>query len=188
MYVARSVKGKGTRVFRGSVALMILQTVAGVKHGEFRHGVITGDLGNDRGGGNRRTKRIAIDHGAFLTSQTGLLVAIDQAEVRLHWQSLHSTTHGKETRAQNIMRIDFLDGSDPDGPTHFRVTAQKLIEFFAVGYRQLLGVIEMRMLQATRENRGSGINRPRPTTASDLIHASNNDRSGGVYPVLKGPG
>src|SRR5271155_5329550 len=93
----RAVKGKGTRVFRGSVALMILQTVGGVKRGEFRHGAIPRDLGDDRRGGNGRTARIAVDDGDFPAGKTGFLIAIDEAEVRLEAQALDGAAHGEET-------------------------------------------------------------------------------------------
>ena len=110
-------------MFRGSVALMILQTVGGVKHGEFRHGAIARDLGDDGRGGDGRTARVAVDDGEFPAGKTGFLVAVDQAQVRLHRKSLDRAAHGEEAGAENIMRFDFLDRGDSDGPPDFRVTA-----------------------------------------------------------------
>jgi hypothetical protein len=105
---------------------MILQSVAGVKHGEFRHGAIARDLGDDRRGGDRGTTRVAIDDRDFPAGETGFLVAVDQAEVRLHAQTLDRAAHGEEAGAENIMRLDFLDRGGSDGPPDFRVTAEKL--------------------------------------------------------------
>ena len=120
---ARAVKGKGTRVFRGSVALMILQSVAGVKHGKFRHGAITRNLGDDRRGRDGRTARVTIDDGEFPAGKTGFLIAVDQAQVWLQRKSLDRAAHGEEAGPKNIMRLDLLDGGDSDGPANFGMTA-----------------------------------------------------------------
>ena len=129
---ARAVKGNGTRVFRGSVALMILQSVGGVKRGEFRHGAIPRDLGDDRRGGDGRAARVAIDNGEFRAGETGFLIAVDQAQVRLHPKSFDRAAHRKQAGAKNIMRLDFLDGRDADGPAYFRVSYPTIgAEFFA---------------------------------------------------------
>jgi hypothetical protein len=104
---------------------MILQSVAGVKHGEFRHGAIARDLGDDRRGGDGGTTRVAIDDGEFPAGETGFLVAVDQAQVRLHAQALDRAAHGEKAGAENIVRLDFLHGSGSDGPPDFRVTAEK---------------------------------------------------------------
>ncbi len=188
MYWARAVKGKGTRVFRGSVALMILQSVAGVKRGEFRHGPIARDLDDDRRGGDRRTARVALDDRDFPAGQTGFLVAIDETKMRLHAQARDRAAHGQKTRAENIVRLDFLDRGDSDGPMNFSVTAQEGAQLRPAFGFEHLRVVEMAMPQAVGQNRRRRVDRPRPATAPDFIHARDDRPSLGTQPALECPG
>src|ERR1700677_3297583 len=112
----RSVKGKGTRVFRGSVALMILQTVAGVKRGEFPHGAVAGDLGDNGSGGDGGTAGVPVNDGKFRAGETRLDVPVDETEVGLQSEPLHRTSHGEKPCAKNIMEVDFRDRRNADRP------------------------------------------------------------------------
>src|SRR5260370_33764947 len=105
----RSVKGKGTRVFRGSVALMILETIGRVKRGEFRHGPVPGDFGDHRGRRDGGTARVAVDDGPFLAWESGHPVAVDKAHAGLHGKSRDGAAHGQPPRAHNVVRLGFLD-------------------------------------------------------------------------------
>jgi hypothetical protein len=166
---------------------MILQTVHGVKRGEFRHDAIAGDLGDDRGGGDGGTPRVAIDDGEFPAAQAGLLVAVNQAEVRLLGEALDGAAHREKTRAKNIVRLDFLNGGDADRPVDFRVAAKKMIQLRAVLGDEELGVVEMPVLQAVGQNRRRRVDRSRPASAPDFIHAGDDGDAFGAKPALEFP-
>jgi hypothetical protein len=184
---ARAVKGKGTRVFRGSVALMILETEGGVKRGEFGHGAIARDLGDDGGGGDGRAAGVAIDDGDFPAGDARLLVAIDEAEVGLQAQALHRAAHGKEARAKNIVRLDFVGRRDSDGPMHLRMFAEEVVQLRARLGDEHLRIVQVPMLQPIRQNRRRRIDRPRPAPATDFIHARDDSHAFRTKRPLKCP-
>jgi hypothetical protein len=77
---------------------MILQSIAGVKHGQLPHQAIPRDLGDDRCGGNGRTAGIAIDHSHLYATEAGFLISIDETQMGLNRKSRHGAAHGEETR------------------------------------------------------------------------------------------
>jgi hypothetical protein len=154
---------------------MILQTVAGVKRGEFRHVAVAGDLGDDRGGGDGGAERVAVDDGPFLARKPGFLAAVDEAEIGLDRKARNGAAHGQERGLENIMRVDFPDRGDADGPVDFGVTAQKVIQFDSMFRPQLLRVVEMGMPQAVGQDRGGGEDRPGPAPAPHFIDTGDDD-------------
>jgi len=179
---ARSVKGKGTLMLRGSVALMILQTVAGVKRGEIGHGAVAGNLGDDRGGGDGGATGVAVDDGDFLAAEPSLLVAVDEAEMRLLFQAIDGAAHGEEAGAKDVVGVDFLDGSDADGPMDFGVAAEEVADFLAILSDEHFRIVEVAMFQAVGEDGSGGVDRAGPASATDLIDAGDDGEMRGVGP------
>jgi hypothetical protein len=166
---------------------MILQSVGGVKRGEFLHGAVACDLGDDGGGGDGGAARIAVDDGEFVTGKTGLTVAIDQAEVRLEVKTLDRAAHGEETGAENIVRLDFLEGGDADGPVDLGMAAEEMIELGAILGDEQLRVVEMAMSQAIGQDRRRRIDRTRPAAAADFIHPGDDGHAFGAQATLEFP-
>ena len=175
-------------MFRGSVALMILQSVAGVKRGEFRHGEIARDLGDDRRGGDGRTARVAIDDGDFPAGESGFLVAVDEAEVRLEGKTRDRAAHGEKARAENVVRLDFLDGGDSYRPLHLRVAAEKFLQLSPALGLERLRVVEMYVPQAVGQNRRRGVDRSRPAASPHFIHSCDDSRVSRTQSALEFPG
>jgi len=163
-------------MLRGSVALMILQTVRGVKRAECDHGRIARDLGDDRCGGDGGAFRVTVNDGDFAAGQARALVAVDEAELRRGVQARDGAAHGEQAGAEDIMGIDFLDRGDADGPRDFGVAAEKFLQLRAMLGGELLGVVEVGMLEAVGQNRRGGVDRPGPATAPDFIHARDDYR------------
>jgi hypothetical protein len=166
---------------------MILQTVGGVKRGEFRHGAITRDLGDDGRGGDGGAAGIAVDDGDFGAGEARLLVAIDEAEVRLQREARHGAAHGEQARAENIVGLDFLHRGDADGPAHVRVGAEEGAQLDPAFGLELFGIVEVFMRQAIRQNRCRRKDRPRPATAPDFIHAGDDGHALGSQAALEFP-
>ncbi len=115
---------------------MILQTVGGVKRGEFLHGPIAGDLGDDRSGGDGGAAGVAINDRQFRAGEACLFIAINEAKLRWRGQTGHGAAHGEQAGLEDILRVDFLDGGVADGPMDLRMVAEQLAEFFAMFGRQ----------------------------------------------------
>ena len=184
----RAVKGKGTRVFGGSVALMILQTVRGVKRGEIGHGAIAGDLGDDGCGSDGRALGVAVDDSDFQAGKAGFFIAVNEAEAGLAGESLYGTAHGEEAGTEDIVGFDFFDGGDADGPDNLGMRAEEMAEFVAMLAGDLLGVVEVTMAQAVGQNRGGGVDGTSPATATNFIHAGDDGDFRGTQFALEGPG
>jgi len=111
---------------------MILQTVGRVKRGEFLHGAIARDLGDDRRGGDGGAAGVAVDDGEFWAGEPGLLVAVDEAEMRLQGEARDRAAHGEQACAENIVRLDFFQRSDADGPSDLGVRAKEMAQLGAM--------------------------------------------------------
>ena len=179
-------------MFRGSVALMILQSVGGVKRGELGHGAIARDLGDDRCGGDGGAAGVAIDDGDFQAGEAGLLVAVDEAGVGLDGharvaEALDGAAHGEEAGAENIVGLDFLGGRDADRPRDLGMTAEKMAQFLAVLDEEELRVVEMPVLEAVGQDDRRGIDRPGPAAAADFIDSGDEGQAFGAQLALECP-
>jgi hypothetical protein len=125
-------------MFLGSVALMFLQSVVGVKHGELHHGAVTGNLGDDGGGGDGGATGVAIDDGHLRTTQTGPLVAVDEAEFGLALETRDGAAHGKQAGPENIVEFDLFQRGDANGPMHFGMAAKEMTQLLAIFPEQKL--------------------------------------------------
>jgi len=181
------VKGKGTRVFGGSVALMILQTVRGVKRGEFRHGSVARNLGQDRGSGDGGAAGVALDNGDFRAGEARLFVAVDEAEMGLKRQTRDGAAHGEEAGLEDIVGVDFLDGGEAEGPAHVGMAAEKMAEFLPLLDRELLRVVEVRVPQAVGQHGRRRVDRPGPAAAPDFIDTRHQRGVGGTQAALEFP-
>ena len=175
-------------MFRGSVALMILQSVSRVKRGEFGHGPVPRDFGDDRGGGDGGTAGVAIDDGDFPAGETGFLIAIDQAEVGLRPKALHRAAHREETCPENIMRFDFLDRRDADRPMDLPVRAEEGAQLGAAFGLEFLRVAKVLVPQAVGQDRRRREDRTGPAAAPDFIHSRNDRHVLGTQIPLELPG
>jgi hypothetical protein len=171
MYWARAVKGKGTRVFRGSVALMILQTIGRVKRGEFLHGMVSRHLGNDRGSRDGGAPGIPVDDGKLSAGQSCLLIAVNQTKMRLDAQALNGTAHGEKTGTKDIVGFNLLQGCDAKGPVDLGMAAQEMTQLSAIFGQEQLRVVEMPVLQTVGQDRRRCVDRSGPAPAPYLIHA-----------------
>lgn len=162
-------------MFRGSVAFMILQSVAGVKHGEFHHHTVPLNLGDDGSRRNGRAKRVAVNDGPLLAGKTGFLVSINETKMRLERKPLHRAAHGQQAGLQNIMQLDFLHRGDSNGPLHLGVSAQEIAQFCPMLGSQNLRIVEMLMRQAVGDDRRCRHDWSGPTTASHFIDSRHHD-------------
>jgi hypothetical protein len=170
-----------------SVALMFLQSVVGVKHGELGHGAVAGDLGDDGGGGDGGAAGVAVDDGELLAGEAGAHVAVDEAEVGLELEALDGAAHGEEAGAKNIVEIDFLERGNADGPVDLGVRAEEVVEVLTVFAQEELGVVEVAMLEAVGEDGGGGEDGAGPAAAADFINAGDDGNAFGAELAFEFP-
>ena len=92
----------------GGIALVLLQTVAGVLLRQAQHHPVPADLGQDGGRRNGSAAGIPFDDGPGLQPQAGVAVAIHQRKLRLGGKHLHRPAHGQKGGLQDVEPVDFL--------------------------------------------------------------------------------
>jgi len=157
---------------------MILQSVTGVKHGEFPHQPVPRDFGDDGSRRDGRAKRVAVDDGPFLSGKTGLLVTVHEAKLGRKRKPLDRAAHGQKAGLQNIVQFDFLDRGDANAPLDLCVTAQKIIQLVPMRGGQDFGVVEMLVREAIGNDRRRRHDRPGPTSAPHFINPGHRDEAG----------
>jgi len=167
---------------------MILQTVRGVKRGEIGHGAVAGNLGDDGGGGDGGAEGVAVDYCFFFTRETGFFVAVDEAEVGLLAETRDGAAHGEEAGLEDIVGVDFLDGGDADGPVDFGVSAEEVVDFFAMLFDEELRVVEMLVSQTVGDNGSGGVDGAGPAASADFIDAGDKGDALGAEGALEFPG
>src|SRR6185369_12923301 len=75
----RTMLFEGAEMTLGRVADIRLPPIYGVRRRELPHDLVSLDLGDDRGGGDRKRDRIAADDAGDRAGEIGRLVAVDQS-------------------------------------------------------------------------------------------------------------
>ncbi len=65
----------------------------------------------------------------------------------LQVQALDRAAHGEQRGAEDVVRLDFLDGGDAYGPRDVGMAAEEVAEFLAILSEQRLRVVEVAVLQ-----------------------------------------
>jgi hypothetical protein len=91
--------------------------------------------------------------------------------MRLRFQPFHRPAHGQKAGPKDIVDLDLLQRRHADGPMHLRMLAKEVAQLLAALPHQHLGIVEIPMLQAVRQNGRRGENGTRPAPAADLIHS-----------------
>src|ERR1700722_14514476 len=97
------------------VADMARKAIVRIKRVETGHHPVARDLGDNRGGGDRETRGVALDDRAPLAAKARRPVAaVDECESRTQRQSVDGARHRRKRRAANIEKIDLLGAGEGD--------------------------------------------------------------------------
>ncbi|MNE73029.1 hypothetical protein D3C80_1690140 [compost metagenome] len=90
--------------------------VAGVLGIEQLHLAIAADLGQNRGGGDRRHLAVALDHRSARHLQDRAAIAVDQRQPGGDRQTFDRALHGQHGRMQDVQAVDLLHLGAGDAP------------------------------------------------------------------------
>src|SRR5207248_5173338 len=137
-----------------AVALVVLETVAGIEQPQSRHEPVTRDLGHDRGGRDRGEDRITADHGLAVASSVAAVTAVNEHELRPHRQACDGTCERPKRGPQNVVPVD--PPRRRDGHRHLRAGANLGVQLLARLWIELLGIIKPARYAFGVEHDGGG--------------------------------
>ncbi len=88
--------------------------ITGVALRQPAHDSVAGDLGDDRGRGDREAQRVALDDCLHRARQSRGDIAVDQRDVGAQPQRRHRPRHRRKARPQNIDPINLAPARRPD--------------------------------------------------------------------------
>jgi hypothetical protein len=119
------------------------EPVSRVESVEATHDPISYDLGHDRGGGDRRASRIAVDDCLVRWCRRTESKTVDEAGIRRGMEVCEDSAQSREVRAVQPRSVDLARGHDPNAHAG-RGRQHGLEENLAVLSRHLLGVVQCR--------------------------------------------
>ena len=81
-----------------------------------QHHPVTGDLGNDAGGGDGKALGVAFDDGGLLHAHERDAQSVHQHVIGMNVKTVQSELHGAPGRAQDVVAVDDVDIGNADGP------------------------------------------------------------------------
>ena len=110
-----AVGGQGFEVGRGGVAFVLGEMVVGVGLVEGGYFAVSGDFGEDRGGGDGLDFAVAAGDGFGWVGPIGEEVAVHQDQFGLDFELLHGAAHGQQAGPENVETVDFARACPADG-------------------------------------------------------------------------
>ena len=98
--------GNSIQVIAGGVSLVAIETIARIARVEFEHDPVASDLGDNRGGRDRRAACVAVDDRTLRHHEIGHPKRIDQHEIGKRHQAEDGPLHCPQGRLMNIDRVD----------------------------------------------------------------------------------
>ena len=127
-----------------AVALVRVEAVVRIVRVKSAHEMVAGDFGDDAGGGDEETLRIAAHNRRGRAGQSLHGEAVNQNVTDGHAQRLNCSAHGGVRGDENIEVVNLLRGGDADCPFHTLGLRQLPEALLALRGRELLGVGEFR--------------------------------------------
>lgn len=156
-------------VLLGGIACVVVPTVVRVLFVKLQHEIVATGFGQNAGGGDREVFAIALDDGLIIDEGIGFeTIAVDDDKFGAKCQGIESTVHGKDRGVENVDFVDFTGRNFGDGPSKsiaFYLFAQLITHLC----RELLAIVETRVLIVGRENDGGGKYGTCQTTAPCLV-------------------
>ena len=110
----RPEPGQRREMLRHAIAHVALEAVAGMGSAEPHHQPVAGDLGDDRGGGDREHQRVAATSPPRSRSRSRSVAAVDEDELRPHRQRLDRARQRPERGAQDVVAVDARGRAEGD--------------------------------------------------------------------------
>jgi hypothetical protein len=164
-----------------AVAVLVVgEAVVGIGAADSRHQAVAGDLGDDRGRGDRHRQAVAADDRLGRAGQAGRQhVAVDQDVVGAERQAGHGAAHAPQRGAEDVHPVD--PGAARDHDRDQPLLEDEGEEAFAVGRRQALRIVEA-LRHPAREENGRHHHRAGERPAAGLVDPGNQPR-----PLPPGP-
>lgn len=140
---AGSVVLEGFEVQAGAVAFVAGEAVDGILLVERLHEAVSGDLGDDAGGGNGETTGIASDDVPVGAGESGYGESVDQGQFGEWIEGLEGLGHGAMGGSEDVKPVDLIGLEDGHADAEVGEVLQGVVESFAFFRTQLFGIVEI---------------------------------------------
>ena len=138
----RAVFRDGRQMFRRAIALVPVETVGGKLQMIFQHQPVARDLGENAGGGDGITPRVALDDGRLLHAQRLHRAAVHE---RVRWQRTQlrqRVVHGAMRGLEDIDLVNHRRAHPGDAEFDVAAAGDVLEILFPLRLRKLFGIVQ----------------------------------------------
>lgn len=142
MVAAGPVETECCEVGGGAVALVLGESKLRELAVDLMHDAVTGDFGDDAGGGDREGSAVAFDDSVVRKREIFHWQPVDDAMLRSRGDGLCGPAHGEVGGAEDVEAVDFIMIRRGDGPVDVRVAGEVEVEQLALGGGNFFRVVE----------------------------------------------
>lgn len=162
----------GLQMRGAAIALVCGKSVSRIVQIQFAHQAVAGNLGNDRGGGDRKAEGIPLFDGLLGDGGFNGADAVDQQEIGNGGKLRDRLQHGLPCGLQDIDPVDHLGPDDADADRRGLLHDQ-VEQAFPCLRGQLFGVVNLGQAQSLRQDDGSRYHRAGQGAAAGLVDTGN---------------
>jgi hypothetical protein len=165
----RSELAQGAAMVGRRIAAIRLPSIAGIRPRMLGHHPVAGDLGDDRGRGDRAALGVPVDDGFRRALPARAGVSVDEHPGGLLAERFDGPGHRQHPRPVDVDRIDLFDAGNADSPPGRLHDAG--VERLPFLDRQVLRIVDSVRKLVAVQNYRAGDHRPGERGAAGLIHS-----------------
>lgn len=168
---ARTVPAQRRKVCSSAVAFVLFKIILWIFLCRLLHEAVTGDLGDDAGGCNRKTDRVALHDGYMGNRKIRNRPPVDQNNVGLRIQRERGPSHGCVSGLQDVHRINLRHIRHHYAPDQIVAGCQFLVYSITLFFGELLRVVQASVFKSIGQNHSRDTHRSGQRTSPRFVDA-----------------